>query len=362
MAEGTIGGTKLSDLPASAYAYCEPGDAAPPTRCHFPIRDANGKLDEAHVRNALARLDQSPFGAKARAAVEAAARKLGIGEPAGKAMLEMKAAPLTSRQYESWLNGEIPRRILPVPFYGPIPDPTGKVKGKDLDGEYFDAQTDLFGPFPGLRASRWRAIDWHHDDRGVPSPVVGGPPSMKGVLIGEMQLDTEPDDDGLWADWWIKQGQARRDLVARRIAEIERRGQPLFNSTQAVRGADRIGADGHIEVWPIYRNTVSTSAQNQYAVVPPLKAVLGDFSSSDLTSEALGALLVGIDALGSDLAATYPGTDAPGDGEPAAKAGRVLSAKNEAALRQAIADLRAREDEFEAWVNGLLEKGIASDE
>ena len=48
-AEGSISGTKLSDLPASAYAYCEPGDSAPSTRCHFPIRDKNGKLDAASV-------------------------------------------------------------------------------------------------------------------------------------------------------------------------------------------------------------------------------------------------------------------------------------------------------------------------
>src|SRR5512135_1646930 len=87
-AQGEIRGTSMADLPASSYAYCEPGDGAPSTRCHFPIRDANGKPDAAHVRNALARLDQSPFGAKARAKVEAAARELGIGQPAQKAMGE----------------------------------------------------------------------------------------------------------------------------------------------------------------------------------------------------------------------------------------------------------------------------------
>src|SRR5438552_14051844 len=69
-AEGTVGGTSISDLPASSYAYCEPDDGrAVASRCHFPIKDKNGKLDAAHVRNALARLSQSPFGEKARAAV-----------------------------------------------------------------------------------------------------------------------------------------------------------------------------------------------------------------------------------------------------------------------------------------------------
>lgn len=76
MAELT--GAAINDLPASAFAYIEPGGKVvdgktePRSLRHFPIHDA------AHVRNALARLSQSPFGAKARAKVEAAARKFGI--------------------------------------------------------------------------------------------------------------------------------------------------------------------------------------------------------------------------------------------------------------------------------------------
>ena len=42
-AEGTVGGTSISDLPASSYAYCEPDDGrAVASRCHFPIKDRNG--------------------------------------------------------------------------------------------------------------------------------------------------------------------------------------------------------------------------------------------------------------------------------------------------------------------------------
>lgn len=65
-----------NDLPDSKFAYVDPEGVG-----HFPINDA------AHVRNALARLSSSPYEAKARPAVEAAARRMGIGEPAqvGKA-------------------------------------------------------------------------------------------------------------------------------------------------------------------------------------------------------------------------------------------------------------------------------------
>src|SRR5712671_5144665 len=95
-----------NDLPDSAFAYIESGGSkddsgktTPRSLRHFPIHDA------AHVRNALARLDQSPFGAKARPKVEAAAKKMGIGEPA-KSTGEQKAEPMDSGQLDRWLSGK----------------------------------------------------------------------------------------------------------------------------------------------------------------------------------------------------------------------------------------------------------------
>lgn len=68
-----------NDLPDSAFAHIEAGgkkDAdgktTPRSLRHFPIHDA------AHVRNALARVSQSPFGAKALPKITAAAKKFGI--------------------------------------------------------------------------------------------------------------------------------------------------------------------------------------------------------------------------------------------------------------------------------------------
>jgi HK97 family phage major capsid protein/HK97 family phage prohead protease len=69
----------INDLPDSAFAYIEPGGTkddqgktVPRSKRHFPIHDA------AHVRNALARAPQSPFGAKAMPKIRAAAKKFGI--------------------------------------------------------------------------------------------------------------------------------------------------------------------------------------------------------------------------------------------------------------------------------------------
>ncbi len=68
-----------NDLPDSAFAYVEPGGTkdgsgktVPRSLRHFPIHDA------AHVRNALSRAPQSPFGDKAMPAIKAAAKKLGV--------------------------------------------------------------------------------------------------------------------------------------------------------------------------------------------------------------------------------------------------------------------------------------------
>ncbi len=76
-----------NDLSDDQFAYIEPGgtkDASgktvPRSLRHFPIHDA------AHVRNALSRAPQSPFGDKAMPAIKAAAKKFGIdvgGDSAG---------------------------------------------------------------------------------------------------------------------------------------------------------------------------------------------------------------------------------------------------------------------------------------
>lgn len=71
----------INDLPDDAFAYIEPGgtkDAqgrtVPRSLRHFPIHD------EAHVRDALARMSQSPYGDKAMKKIHAAAKKMGIGD------------------------------------------------------------------------------------------------------------------------------------------------------------------------------------------------------------------------------------------------------------------------------------------
>jgi hypothetical protein len=241
---------------------------------------------------------------------------------------ELKAADLTSREASAWLSGERPRRVLAVPFYGPIPGPDGI--GRDLEGEYFDGKSDLVGPFRGLRESRDRLVDWHHDNRAVGDPRAA---QIKGATLGRMTLDPKPEDVGWWADWWTRAGEANRRLTEEMVA----RNTALFASSQPVKGATVVDPDGHISVWPLYRISITTSPMNRFAVVPELKGILtGDFDLEPVGLDAIRAFAVGLDALLPNISdEVLPGGLRTSHLAPA-KAGRVLSAVNEAALREAV--------------------------
>jgi HK97 family phage major capsid protein/HK97 family phage prohead protease len=77
----------INDLPDSSFAYIEPGGTkddegktTPRSLRHFPYKDASGTVDLPHLRNALARAPQSPFGDKAMPKLRAAASAAGVGE------------------------------------------------------------------------------------------------------------------------------------------------------------------------------------------------------------------------------------------------------------------------------------------
>jgi len=246
---------------------------------------------------------------------------------------EIKAEPMTTAQYDRWLKGEIPRRILMLPFGGPN---SAEVfgyphddKGRDLDGEYFDERTDVYGPYPTLRASRERIVDWHHDMD--PTGV------MAKAILGHVVFDQEPEDLGYWADYWTNAGERRR----RYVEELERRHVPLYGSTQAIKGTRQKWppeADGHLAVWPIVAHTLSTSPQNLRAVVPPLKALLSADDIEEIGWPALKAALAGLDADERRLSQRLQdgGSGFRPAGKGAGKAGRVISKRNEARIMQAL--------------------------
>lgn len=74
---------EVNDLPDSAFLFVaangdkdETGRTVPRTLRMFPVYDASGAVDVAHVRNALARIPQSVLPAATRAALSRRARAL----------------------------------------------------------------------------------------------------------------------------------------------------------------------------------------------------------------------------------------------------------------------------------------------
>lgn len=241
-----------------------------------------------------------------------------------KSLIPIKAKPIDDDELGAWFAGRVPRRLLAIPFGGPIPSAKSSL-GVDLDGEWFSPRTDIYGTFPILRKERERPVDFHHglDPTGM----------MRDTIIGKSILDPDPDEDGWWVDVWLKAGEKRLSLIKRLVE----RGAQLFGSSQAAyKKADP--ATGEILEWPFTIETLSTSPQNTYSVLRPAKADL--HSAQFPVSEAMQDFITSLDNLGSDLTST------PGQGETAAKAGRVLSARNERALRDALTLLSKHLDDM----------------
>jgi cation transport regulator ChaB len=224
------------------------------------------------------------------------------GVTAGRAWLDGVAQVL------AWFAGKIPRRLLAIPFSGPIPGGDGK--GRDLDLEYFDEHTDIK---PDWFAER--PVDWHHSQD--PSG------KLNGVLIGKAKNLTM-DEDGWWVDLWLNAGEKRLALV-RRLAE---KGAELFGSSYAYPNLVKRGKAGHIAVWPYMMQTLSTSPQNTNSIHRPAKAVLDAFTEADIAVEPVLRDVLAELATLRDLPATFPTVGS----EQAAKAGRELSGANLAEL------------------------------
>ena len=156
-------------------------------------------------------------------------------------------------------------RLLAIPFGGPIPSPYSPL-GVDLDGEWFDHDTDL-----ALERLKARPVDWHHRHDGV----------MKAEVIGKA-VDPVEEEDGVWVTVWLDHGARRLNLV-KRLAEA---GAQLFGSSEADPTGVRKAATGHIDAWPYIKQALTTSPQNTLSVTRPLKAAIG----APLPHESLQAL------------------------------------------------------------------------
>lgn len=88
----------VNDLPDSAFMYVESGGqkddsgkTVPRSLRHFPIKDASGKVDVAHLRNAIARIPQSDAKGLNKDAMQARARRMLDNMSGGGKTLDLDA-------------------------------------------------------------------------------------------------------------------------------------------------------------------------------------------------------------------------------------------------------------------------------
>ncbi len=210
-----------------------------------------------------------------------------------KALLPLKAHPIDDDAF----------RLLAIPFGGPIPSPHSE-RGVDLDGEWFSERTDIKADW-----LPFRIVDWHHGND--PTGVMGR------TVLGKAVLDREPDEEGHWVTVWLKNGERRLDLV-RRLAE---QGAQLYGSSESVPGMTRKAETGEVLVWPYMRQTLSTSPQNTYSVLRPLKATLDELRAEG--GDATDRFYTDIEAAMRDLTTDLQSTSRAMTG---AKAGREQAA------------------------------------
>lgn len=195
-------------------------------------------------------------------------------------------------------------RILAIPFGGVI-------HGGDMDGERFTKRTDIKGDWFSERP-----VLWHHgQDTYIGDSVIG------------KATDLKLEEDGWWVDIWLKRGEKHAELVHKLSQKA-----PLFGSSGTIGYLKKTAPDGEILVWPYAEQTLTLAPSNTLSVSRPAKAVLDDVQSAGINVLPYAkALLDSFDNLGADLSLTSHN----GAGDVTAKAGRVLSGRNERTIREA---------------------------
>lgn len=214
----------INDLPDSDFAYIEPGGTkdssgktTPRSLRHFPIQDAD------HVRDALSRAPQSPFGDKAMPAIRRAAEKFGI--------------QVNNRSQESSMSVE--RRFTPVTVeYRAAGDGSPRIGGyaamfnkisKNLGGFVEQYERSFFNK---SRGDGWPDViaRYNHDDNMLLGTT--GARTLRLQLDGT-GLDYEVDPPKSRADVveLVQRGDVRRSSCAFRVHEddwkISDQGFPL---------------------------------------------------------------------------------------------------------------------------------------
>lgn len=264
VAKADMSTASINDLPDDAFGYVEPGGkkdesgkTTPRSLRHFPLNDA------AHVRNALSRAPQSPFGDKAMPKIRSAAKKFDIDVAKEEAAVDTVAKDLM--------------------------DAAGEAVDLDEDMDSLDPTVPLACP----------------DDPGVPGdPTDPGSPAWEAI-------------DAATAAKWLSIAARLRNVLGI-LAERE-----LLEAASA-------DPDDAENAWDL---------QDAQCAVDYAIEQLAVFAATEQAEADLGAECM--EAIGKSLGSFDPAPLGVIEGLAAVrKAGRVLSASNEKAIRDAVTSLQ----------------------
>ena len=130
----------------------------------------------------------------------------------------------------------------------------GLLAGKDFDGEFFDAKSDLCLPWFGEIG---RPLLYGH----------GLNPTTKAEVVGR-QTSLELRDDG----WWVQQELDKHSHYRAALDKLVGKGALSFSSG-AMPHLVQTSKDGHIDRWPWVETSLTPTPSNALAAVYAVKSV-----------------------------------------------------------------------------------------
>jgi HK97 family phage prohead protease len=263
----------VNDLPDSSFLYIAPGGTkdsegktTPRSLRYFPVKDANGKPDAAHIRNALARIPQaSSIPAAARAAAMEKAKKMAAAHPeigsgsgsgyegsagSGRSRLPAEVMGLQVRSFDLALevrsDGDGRTLVGRAVPYGQTADIGGGNRERFVPGAFAKqiAHARGGGGFGGVK------LYTSHGDRER-----GGLAAGKTVELAEQM-------DGLHGSWRLFDTQAGNDALTH-VREGDMLG--LSIGFKATDGGTRRGADGALERHAVHLDHVALTDAPVYS-------------------------------------------------------------------------------------------------
>jgi hypothetical protein len=297
---------EINDLPDSDFAYIEPGGSKddegktiPRSLRHFPIMDA------AHVRNALSRAPQSPFGEKAMPKIRAAAKKFDID---------------VAKTIVGELDGDVAMNELDATIVLAEPD-----DDMDAPGNASEPGSPAWEAIDAATARKWTSI------------AVRLRNALCVMAEREMLEAASADPDDIEAAWDLKDAECALDYVIDTLAgfAVEEQAEAELAAEmemvgKALHAVDITALDTFEALAPVAKAGRVLSAANEQAIreaADSLQKVLASLPAAPVEKTANEEDTMPKPTSSAETVANQGGEPAMGtaQAEPKAVAGQVVS-------------------------------------